>query len=106
MVRKFRKIPLYWSNRPGPTFREKWLQAFAGKLACGCVRAKSAIDVPMLSSQRLHDTTGPTFQISKTSDGVTASCDHPQNGSSDCFSNFSYTHWREVTKFGNVSSQN
>ena len=28
---------------------EKWLQAFADKLECGCVRAKSAIDVPMLS---------------------------------------------------------
>jgi hypothetical protein len=26
-----------------------------------------------------------------------------QNDQSDCFSNFSYTHWREVPKFENVS---
>ena len=47
---KARKILLYWSNRPGPNLREKWLQTFAGKLACACVRAKSAIDVPTLAS--------------------------------------------------------
>src|SRR5262249_29471971 len=34
---------LYWSNRPGPNPCKKWLQVFAGKLECGCVRAKSAI---------------------------------------------------------------
>src|SRR5262249_46239329 len=47
MVQKLR-YHLYRSNRPGPNLRE-WLQTFAGK-ACGCVRAKSAIDVPMLPS--------------------------------------------------------
>jgi hypothetical protein len=26
-----------------------------------------------------------------------------QNDQSDCFSSFSYTHWREVPKFDNVS---
>jgi len=41
---------LYWSNRPGPNLCQKWLQAFAGKLECGCVRAKSAIDLPILAS--------------------------------------------------------
>jgi hypothetical protein len=28
----------------------------------------------------------------------------PQNDQSDCFSNFSYTRWREVTKFENGGS--
>src|SRR5215472_12760896 len=50
------KILLYWSNRPGPNLREEWLQTFAGKLEVGCVRAKSAIDVPMLSSTGVRRT--------------------------------------------------
>jgi hypothetical protein len=40
---------LYRSNRPGPKLR-KWLHAFPDRLECGCVRAKSAIDLPMLAS--------------------------------------------------------
>jgi len=39
----------YLSNRPGPKLR-KWLHAFPDRLECGCVRAKSAIDLPMLAS--------------------------------------------------------
>ena len=42
-------IALYRSNRPGPKLR-KWLHAFPDRLECGCVRAKSAIDLPMLAS--------------------------------------------------------
>src|SRR5882724_6406239 len=40
---------LYRSNRPGPKLGKWWLQTFAGKLDFGCVRAKSAIDLPILS---------------------------------------------------------
>jgi hypothetical protein len=29
----------------------------------------------------------------------------PTNAQSDCFSNFSYTYWREVTKFENTGQQ-
>src|SRR5262249_27275453 len=50
------KILLYWSNPPGPNPCEWWWPTFAGKLACGCVRAKSAIDVPMLSSTGVRRT--------------------------------------------------
>ncbi len=41
---------LYRWNRPGPNLCEEWLQAFAGKMDCGCVRAKSAIEKPMRPS--------------------------------------------------------
>jgi hypothetical protein len=34
----------YRWNRPGPNLCKEWLQAFAGKMECGCVRAKSAIE--------------------------------------------------------------
>jgi hypothetical protein len=30
----------------GPNFCKEWLHAFAGKMECGCVRAKSATEVP------------------------------------------------------------
>jgi len=50
MVRKLRKNILYCSNRPSPDLRKNCLPTFAGKLDFGCVRATSAIDVPMLAS--------------------------------------------------------
>jgi hypothetical protein len=50
MVRKLRKYPFYCSKRPTSNLRKVWLQTFAGKLDFGCVRATSAIDVPMLAS--------------------------------------------------------
>jgi hypothetical protein len=44
-----KKYP-YCSNRPSPDLRKSCLPTFAGKLDFGCVRATSAIDVPMLAS--------------------------------------------------------
>ncbi len=49
---------LYWSNRPRPNLCKKLLQTFADKLEWGCVRAKSAVDVPMLSSLSSRRSTG------------------------------------------------
>jgi len=40
----------YRWNRPGPNLCNEWLQAFAGKMECGCVRAKSAIEEAMRPS--------------------------------------------------------
>src|SRR5215470_13393150 len=50
------EIPFSVYRSNWPNLREEWLQTFAGKLEVGCVRAKSAIDVPMLSSTGVRRT--------------------------------------------------
>src|SRR5229473_3485882 len=67
-----------------------------------CVTTEEACGVPR--SQRLRDTTGPTFQSSKTSGGLTASWGDPKTARATVSPTF-HTDWREDTKFENVSSQ-
>src|SRR5713226_9627314 len=56
------------------------------------VTTEEACGVPR--SQRLRDTTGPTFQSSKTSGGRTASWDDPKTARATVSPTF-HTHWRE-----------
>ncbi len=55
-------------------------------------------------SQRFRETTGRTFQSLKTSGGLTKSWNDPKTARATVSPAF-HTHWREVTKFENVTSQ-
>jgi hypothetical protein len=87
VVRKLRKYPLLLESAES----ESLLSPTEG--ACGVPR-----------SQQLRETTGLTLQSSKTNGGLTTSLGDPKTVRATLSPTF-HTHWREVMKFENVSSQ-
>jgi hypothetical protein len=95
---ELRQVPL-GAPTVGVQLRAEWARNFPNSCR---VRTEGACGVP--PSQRLRETTGPTFQRSKTSGGLTTSGDDPKTTRATVSPTF-HKHWRKVMKFGNVSGQ-